>query len=255
MQYVNQEFLNKMETLKEKEMLEVLTDEFKTMFPSRTRVLGDNNLNLFLIHQQKTAKYYKYVYYDDLKRYAIIAFYFGTYFDEDPLYPWVQEILKQEDSFGRKVDLLNKKFYEYFDSTIGTNAIYFQEACKKFKYVDKERIKEYREFEQIIDTLTHIYPQRMHFIGQKNFIKSLQQQKLELERFNIHNPLGSAIYATLVFIMGTYVYRDPLFSWANKYLNQPLSSREKIDLLFERGLNRVRKELMSIEKLIEMEEK
>ena len=254
MKYVDQNFLNRMEALKEEEMLEALTKEFKTMFPSRTRVLGAENLNLFLVHQQKRAKHYQYNYYDDLKRYALIAFYLGTYFDEDALYPWVQEVLKQEDSFGRKVDLLNEKFYEYFDSIIGKNAIYFQEACKKLKQVSKEHVREYRQFKQIVDTLTYIYPQRMQFIGQENFLKLLKQQKLELERFNIHNALGSSIYATLVFIMGSYVYKDPLFSWVGKYLNYPVGEKEKLDILFERGLNRARKEFMSIEKLIEMEE-
>ena len=74
MQYLNQSFLNNMEALKEQEMLEALTQEFKSMFPSRTRILGDKNLNLFLTHQQKRARYYQYNYYDDLKRYALVAF-------------------------------------------------------------------------------------------------------------------------------------------------------------------------------------
>ena len=253
MQYINQEFLNKMETLKEKEMLEALTDEFKTMFPRRTRVLGVENMNLFLTHQQKRSKYYGYIYYDDLKHYTLIAFYLGTYFDEDPFYFWVQEILEKDDSFWRRVDLLKQRFYEIFDLTIGKDAIYFQNAFRKLELVNKENIRMYRNPEQIVDMLTKIYPQRMKIIGQEVFYQSLKQQKLELVRFNIHNSLGGTIYAIIVFILGSYVYKDPLYSWVNKYLKQSVSTQEKVDILFERGLNRVRKELISIERILRKE--
>ena len=246
-------FLNNMRKHKEDKMLKVLMQEFKTMFPKRCRVLGDENLNLFLTHQQERARHYNYIYYEDLKRYAIIAFYLGTYFDEDELYPWVKSILEEDESFGRKVDLLNKKFYEIFEMTIGKSAIYFQEAFEKLKKVNKESIRKYRKFEQIIDTLSYIYPQRMKLIGKDKFRESLVKQKLEVERFNMHNALGSSVYATLVFLMGSYVHRDPLFAWVNKYLNSSLGKEEKIEMLFNKGLDRARKELMSLEKKLTKE--
>jgi len=253
MSYLTQGFLDGMNNQVEEEMLEGLTREFKSMFPKRCRILGDDNLNFFLTHQQKRAKHYNYMYYDDLKRYAIIAFYLGTYFDEDELYPWVKTIVKEEEPFGRKVDLLNKKFYEVFDLTMGKDAIYFQEALIKLKRVNQEYIKKYRKFEDIIEKLNFIYPQRMKVIGKENFRESLVKQKLEVERFNMHNALGSSVYATLVFLMGSNVHRDPLFSWVNKYLNKPLEKKEKTEILFNKGLNRARKELMSIEKVLKKE--
>ena len=133
MEYLTQEFIEGMQNSKEEEMLSVLTHEFKTMFPSRTRVLGAENLNLFLTHQQKKAKYYNYIYYEDLKRYAIIAFYLGTYFDEDPLYPWVEEILEEDESFGVKVDSLMEKFQVLSQETLGKNFGYFLEALEKLE--------------------------------------------------------------------------------------------------------------------------
>lgn len=251
MNFLNQDFLDKMKAQKEQEMLEALTWEFKTMFPKRCRVLGTENLNLFLTHQQERARHYNYIYYDDLKRYAIIAFYLGTYFDEDELYPWVQIILKEDESFRRKVDLLNNKFYEVFKLTIGQDAIYFQEALTKLKKVNKKNVKKYRKFEDIINTLTIIYPQRMKIIGKDKFRESLVKQKTELEAYNIRNALGSSTYATLVFLLGSHVRKDPLFSWVSKYLNTSLEKEEKIEMLFDRGMNRARKELMGIAKVLE----
>jgi hypothetical protein len=222
------------------------------MYPSRTRVLGDENLNLFLMHQQERAKHYNYLYYDDLKRYAIIAFYLGTYFDEDKLYPWVQEILNNEDSFGRKVDLLNKAFYVMFDRVYGKDAIYFQEACKKLKSVNKENITGYTSYEDIVFFLSRVYPEQMKEFGQKNFREMLVELKPTLDKYDIHNALGYATYATLIFFMGSSVDKDPLYAWVGKYLKKRgLLKNERINLLFNKGINRIRKELMGIEKFLE----
>jgi len=249
-------FLNNMTKRKEDKMLKALSQEFKTMFPKRCRVLGAENLNLFLMHQQARAKHYNYLYYEDLKRYAIIAFYLGTYFDEDPLYPWVQEILEEQESFGRKVDLLNKKFYAVFDRVYGKNAIYFQEACKKLQVMRKENIVKYKTYEDIIVSLNRIYPQRMKELGKENFREMLVELKPILDKYDIHNALGYATYATLIFFMGSSVDKDPLYAWVGKYVTkQGLSKDQRVIFLFDRGLNRIRKELMGIEKFLEKENK
>jgi hypothetical protein len=255
MSYLTKEFLEGMSNQVEEEMLEGLMNEFKSMYPKRCRVLGDKNLNLFLTHQQKRAKHYNYLYYDDLKRYAIIAFYLGTYFDEDELYPWVKDILVSEESFGRKVDILNKKFYVYFDTTIGKDAVYFQEALKKLQNINKNTISKFRQFEEIVDILNYIYPQRMKLIGKERFLQSVVNQKHEVEQFDIRNALGSSIYATFVFLMGSHVYNDPLFAWVKKYLDKPLDKSEKIDILYNKGLDRARKEAMNIEKILRKKSK
>jgi len=248
-------FLNNMEKRKEDKMLEALRQEFKTMYPSRCRVLGAENLNLFLSHQQERARHYNYVYYDDLKRYAIIAFYLGTYFDEDRLYPWVEEILMWDESFGYKVDCLNEKFYEMFEKVYGKNIIYLQEAFEKLKEIDRKRISSYTKIEQIIKVLSYIYPQQMKAYGLENFRKILLDLKPMVEKYDMHNALGYTVYATLVFLLGSHVDKDPLYAWIGKYLKEEnLTKSERIERLYERGVERIEKELISMKKIIEKKE-
>jgi hypothetical protein len=243
-------FLNNMEKRKEDKMLKALTVEFKTMFPSRTRVLGKENLNLFLSHQQQRARYYDYIYYDDLKRYAIIAFYLGTYFDDDELYPWVQNILKEEESFGVKVDSLMEKFQILSQETLGEAFSYFLEALEKLEKLSPRMIENFKKYENIVDTLKYIYPQRVEVIGEEILYKQLKTQKIELDKYEIHNALGAFTYLSIKFILGSYVLKDPLYAWVGKYvLKTYQNDEEKSRALFDKGMSRVRKEILEMKKI------
>jgi len=250
MEYLTQEFIEGMQNSKDEEILATLTQEFKTMFPSRTRVLGNKNLNLFLTHQQERAKHYNYSYYEDLKRYALIAFYLGTYFDEDELYPWVQSILEEDESFGVKVDNLMEEFQILSRQTMGEEFIYFLGALEKLQHLDLKSIEDFTEYEDVVDTLKYIYPQRVKVLGEEKLYDELKAQKLELNQYKIDNALGAFTYLTTKFMLGSYVLKDPLYAWVGKYIDKTYQNdQEKSRALFGKGMSRVRKEILEMKKI------
>jgi len=250
MSYLTQKFLDGMTNQVEEEMLESLTREFKTMFPKRCRVLGNENLNLFLTHQQTRAKHYNYIYYDDLKRYAIIAFYLGTYFDEDPFYPWVQTILQEEESFGVKVDSLMEKFQVLSQQTLGKDFIYFLEALERLEKLRQEQVEGFRKFEDITLMLKRIYPQRVKALGEALLYEEVKAQQEELKRLEMSNSLGAVTYMTAKFILGSHVLKDPLYAWVGKYVDKTYVSKdEKSKALFQKGMSRVKKQILDIKKI------
>jgi len=252
MNYLTPEFIEDLESSKEEDMLEALSQEFKSMFPSRTRVLGKENLDLFLTHQQERARHYNYIYYDDLKRYTIIAFYLGTYFDEDKLYPWVQTILKEDESFGVKVDSLMEKFQILSQQTMGKDYIYFLKALEKLEKLRVEHVESFRTFEDITNTLRRIYPQRVEAIGEAVLHSEVKVQKEELRRLEMSNPLGAFTYMTAKFMLGSHVLKDPLYAWVRKYVHKTYDNdKEKSRALFEKGKSRIRREIREINKMRE----
>ena len=252
MNYLTPEFIEELESSKEEEMLETLRDEFKTMFPSRTRILGKENLNLFLSHQQERAKYYDYIYYEDLKRYALIAFYLGTHFDEDPFYPWVQKILEEDESFGVKVDSLMEKFQTLSQETMGEEFVYFLEALEKLENLSSTMIENFTKYESVVNTLKRIYPQRVKVLGEAILYEELKTQKTELDEYEIHNALGAFTYLTTKFMLGSYVLKDPLYAWVRKYIHKTYNNdKEKSRALFSKGISRIRREIREIKKIRE----
>lgn len=255
MSYLTEEFLEGMVDQAEREMLEDLTQEFKTLFPSRCKILGDENLNLFLTHQHKRAKAYGYEYYDDLKRYTLIAFYLGTYFYEDPFYPWVKETLSWDESFGVKVDSLMETFQELSQKTLGQDFVYFLEALEKFQELHPKTIENFKKHESVVNTLKRIYPQRVEVVGETILYEQLKHQKPELTEYNIHNALGAFTYLSTKFMLGSYVVKDPLYAWVRKYINKSYEyDKEKSRVLFDKAMSRVRKECQTITKNLKREE-
>jgi hypothetical protein len=252
MNYLTPEFIKELENSKDEEMLETLKNEFKAIFPDRTRILGKENLNLFLTHQQEQAKHYNYLYYDDLKRYALIAFYLGTYFDEDPFYPWVQEIMQEDESFGVKVDALMEEFQKLSKKTLGEDFIYFIEALKEIQKIHFKVIQNFKKYENVVELLKRIYPQRVEALGEDKLYEELKVQKLELIQYNMHNALGACTYLVAKFMLGSHVLKDPLYAWVGKYVNKTYENdQEKSRALFDKGMSRVRKELQTIKKNFE----
>jgi len=252
MNYLTPDFMEELENSKDEEMLETLREEFKQMFPSRTRVLGEENLNLFLTHQQKRAKHYRYVYYEDLKRYALIAFYLGTYFDEDPFYPWVEEIMKWDEAFGIKVDGLMEKFQMLSQQTLGEDFVFFVKALEKFQALPLQSIEKFTKYEHLVDALKHIYPQRVKAVGEERLYEELKTQKRELDQYEIHNALGTFTYLSTKFMLGSFVLKDPLYAWVGKYVHKTYENdKEKSRALYFKGMSRVKREIREIKKIKE----
>jgi hypothetical protein len=252
MNYLTPEFIKELENSKDEEMIETLTEEFKQMFPSRTRILGKENLNLFLSHQQQRAKFYDYEHYEDLKRYALIAFYLGTYFDEDPFYPWVEEIMKWDESFGVKVDALMEKFKILSEQIVGEDSDNFLEALEKLNKINPKMVENFKKYENVVSTLKNIYPQKVKILGEEVLYAELKVQKAELIEYNIHNALGSFTYLTTKFILGSFVLKDPLYAWVGKYVNKTYKNdKEKSRALYFKGMSRVKREIREIKKIRE----
>ena len=68
----------------------------------------------------------------------------------------------------------------------------------------------------------------------------------------MHNALGAFTYLTTKFMLGSYVLKDPLYAWVRKYVSKTYESkREKSRALFNKGMSRVRKEILEIKKIRE----
>jgi len=251
---LTQKFLLDMEKKQEEGMIEDLVVEFKTMFPKRCRILGDTHLVTVIKHCQKRASLYGYTHRDELSKYITLAFYLGTYFDEDPLYPWVQEILREDSSLGVRLDSLNEKFLTLIDTTMGEDFSLMIEAFNKFLHIKKEYLTNLKDHTEIVKILTAIYPQRMQILGEENFRRIIESQYDKLKTYNMYTPLGVYTHASVVFLLGSKVDQDPLYAWVGKYLNAPYVSQEqKLDVLYEKTLHRVRKELKDLIKIKEKE--
>jgi len=241
---LTQKFLLDMEKKQEEGMIEDLVVEFKTMFPKRCRILGDTHLVTVIKHCQKRASLYGYTHRDDLQRYILIAFFLGSRFDEDPLYPWAYEILKTNELFGIEVDKLLVKFEHYFDNTIQDDYAVYKKSLAYIISLDAIKLVEFKNYGQIIDMWEKIYPQKVRYIGKDNLISELQAQEQKLQIYGLQAPLGIFSYAGIMLFLGSYAEKDPLSLWV-KHIFQKLQgdAHKKSSRLFYSMQKRAKKEL------------
>lgn len=249
MSFLTESFLEGMKKEQEEEILALLTKEFKEMFPTRCRVLGEKNLKFFTEHCQAKAKYYEYEKYIDLKRYAIVAFFLGTYFEEDRLYPWVENIFKKRKSFHFKVEELLAKFNEKYLTVVGQESQHLEQALMRLERLRPELI-DMTTYAEIVQLLKSIYPQRVEELDESELRELFLERKEQTKIYNIHTKLGVFTYCTALLFLGSHVEKDPLYAWVKKYLEKPNNnSLEKSLILFHKGKSRIRKELHQIQKI------
>lgn len=222
MMHMTPELLERMAKQRVLKLSEGLLHFFKEEYPKECKLIGETNLKTFCTISTQKAYTYGAQNYGELKTYTHMAWILGIGFDDDPLYPWIPEILMGDDPLAYRLELLQDKI-DANKITIGTyeQLIAYDQALNKLLRINFARIKDLKTYTQIVEILASVYPQRVEALGGKAILKenleSLCHQKTI--RYNIHHPIGIFVYAALVFFLGHRVDEDPLYPWAKKYLN------------------------------------
>ena len=221
MMHMTPELLERMAQQRVLKLSEGVAYTLKEHYPKACRVMGDTQLKKFCETCAKKAYDYGAETYGELKTYTHMAWILGIGFDDDPLYPWIQELLTQEEPFEYRLEALAEKIEEiYYFNTYEELQVY-QEALSRLLTLNFADIKTFTSYTDIVNTLESIYPQRVEALGGKAVFKERLKQACYKKtiRYNIDHSIGIFVYAGLVFFLGHRVDDDPLYGWAKKYLN------------------------------------
>jgi hypothetical protein len=247
-----------LERMAEKRLLELsdaMVQMYKKQYPKQCKIIGDKALKRFCKHCVDKADAYGANNYGELKVYTSLAWVLGTGFDDDPLYPWIAETLAEDVAFEERVEEITDRVHELYSFTTLEQLQVYDEALKRLLQLNFAAIKKFTSYVDIVRTLEHVYPQRAEALGGSEVLKEHLKRACYQKtiRYNIDHPIGIFVYAGLVFFLGHQVDDDPLYGWANKYLNadEPRMAH-KLDRLIKVIEKRVRNMRREIE--ITMEE-
>lgn len=244
---VSKKFYTQLQNSYDIRMAETLVHTVQSTFPKRCRIMGEEHVKAVIIHCQKQLHPYIHYSKEELRRYVELAFYLGTRFDEDPLYPWVQEILATQDALGLKLKKLEEKFSYFMEKTVKNDFSLMIQALERFIAVSKQEILAIKTYEELVSIYASIYPERMQCIGQKHFLAIIRTHDHTIKEQNIFAPMGYYLYTAIIFLLGSYASNDPLYGWVSKYLNAPyISQEEKLDVLYTITIKRSKKELKEL---------
>ncbi len=249
--HIDEALLERMAQKRLVRLSNILRETFREQYPKECRILGDTQLKIFCDKCVNKAYGYGATDYGELKAYALLAWILGIGFDDDPLYPWVKEILEKEVPFESKTEEITEMVNALYYFTTQEQLQNYKEALERLLKLNFATIKQFTSYADIVKTLQTIYPQRVKVLGGAEQVKEALKYACHGKtiRYNIDHPIGIFVYATLVFFLGHRVDDDPLYSWAKKYLNsdEPQMAH-KLDRLIKVIEKRVRNLIREIEK-------
>lgn len=211
------------EDLSFQDFLDEMVDHIKEFTPQQFDSIGKENVRQIVKLGISKAETYDLTYHSTVKFYLELMFMFGSDFDLDPQYPWINEILEEGADWNQieRGDEIYEKVMDYHETVIGSNCEY---EIKALQNVIQVPFIEFQELntekpEKILNRIKMIYPQKWNYLGESS-LKKLYNQSVRIARnYRINNNAGTAVSFALMFSLGHGCFNDLQFAWISNTVN------------------------------------
>jgi len=215
-----------------------MMDHVGRYFPRQCEFIGKQNVS----HAVQFAIERAYSRGHDSSRgiclYLSLAFLLGSFFDEDPQYPWAAHT--PADPGGAdpeaKIERVYDKAMAYFDAVHGESNEHLIRALVRVRRAEPAALPNFtaREPEtKVHDFLSEYFPLKAS--RQQEAAGELLSHTISAwERARLTEPPDAAILLLHGFLLGIGFDRDPQFPWITEILAQPSSQRG--ERLFRRSV-------------------
>ena len=201
-------------------------------FSEDSKILGHEQVRIVVKLGIQQSQAYGFNTTEDIKKYVKLMFLLGSYFDEDPIFPWAKKIL-QNPSFTSPSFRMHNLYVtanRFLKKTAGDKGQHYRAALIRAYHM---RYEEYI-CNSGLDLISHIqtilsslYPQQYRHISHSSFQALIQLAKNIACEFNVSSRGGTSIIAVLMFMLGCHFYRDPLHPWVKSILQSDLKLENK----------------------------
>lgn len=189
-------------------------------FPDRFNYLKESGARKLINLSVLNAKKYHLTSKRNVCHYLNFMLAFGSSFDDDPQYPWINEVLTKEYNPNFKIDNLCDKSLEFFGKN---RSPLFSEICNAFANLDNNandilnRINQIR-MDDLPLVLCSLYEAKFIIVGDSNIANliRLAKEKAKFYKLDIESSIG--FFAIYMFLLGVNFDTDVQFPWLKEYL-------------------------------------
>lgn len=207
----------------EDEMVLHITD----FAPNSAKALKEKGVRKVVQLGMQNANKYGFTKKGPVRFYIEMMFMFGSYFDTDFQYPWIQKVLNDREITSQmaRADLLHFEMMKYFENAIGHNAEYATTAliqsnqlqASNFEEVNNDAMR-YAFNQKIRSTMQETYPQKASFLGDDLLDQVIASGFKLAHHYKIDSLDGKLLFITLVFSIGHRFDIDPQYPWIGNTL-------------------------------------
>ena len=201
----------------EAEVLEHLWREF----PEHCLVLGDPQARrvVDLAAERAAARGFTAVHH--VSSWASLMVYLGSYFDEDPQYPWASAVLAEAANLSRQdaLERLYAKTADVLSQSVGEDGEYYRRALIWARAQPFEAMSGTSAGLQTLDQwLRKAWPRKFDSLSHESLLGMLKFAEQSVRRDGLASPAGAVVYALLMFLLGSYIGKDPVHPWAGEVI-------------------------------------
>ena len=170
--------------------------------------------------------------------YVEMMFLFGSDFDTDPQYPWINKILRDpeiEDQLNR-ADTLYEKMMNYYEQVIGPDSDYEKKAIMRVSQMPSEAFLSTKGDLRhgMTAQLNYLYPEKCQYIGKLALDALIETGITTANTHGIFNSSGYWLFVGLMFIFGHGCFADLQFPWITGTLSNSLipDTNKRIERLY-----------------------
>jgi hypothetical protein len=200
-------------------------EHLQKFFPEHCKALGEEGTRAVIRLGLERAEHYQLVSERDVYLYFSLMFLLGSHFDEDPQFPWVEELLKDQapETALVRVAPIYDQAMTLLDSMVGPENEYLRQTIGLFQQPQVfESLPEAPSIgHRLLLLLQALAPQRYQALGDDILRNLVRHGYAAAKQHDLTTERGAMIYLSLAFLLGVGFDRDPLYPWASAILAHP----------------------------------
>jgi hypothetical protein len=190
-------------------------EQFHQYFPGPCHVIGDSPLCKMIRMGVDRAAHHQIIGEGNVVLYISVMLLCGTFFDEDPQYPWAHEILRDEELTheAQRAECLYDEFVAYWDRLSSGNRSSLIRAAMHTRKLPVEHFDNMSS-EHIAEFLRQAWPQKAAELGSAGIDAVQQEGERCADVYHMETRRDLAVTSLLVFTLGSGFDRDPMHPWA-----------------------------------------
>lgn len=194
----------------------------KPFFPDYYRVLGAEPVRKIIGRGLEWAKQHQLISERDVYLSISLRFLLGSSFDEDPQWPWVAELLKDEalETAQMRMTPVYDQAMSLLDSMIGPENEYLRQTLGILRQPQVfDSLPEAPSVgHRLLLLLQALAPQKYQVLGEDVLRNLVRHSYGAAKQYGLTTERGAMIYLALAYVLGAGFDHDPLYPWASAVL-------------------------------------
>lgn len=219
-----------------------MVEHVKEYFPNHFISMQEKSTRNTIQYAHIRAKKYDMITQRNVCLYLNNMLVLGSHFDNDPQYPWANEILidKNINDPSKRADKLSDRMLHVFGQIRGERYKEINRALLNlhnnadaiFRKIKNSQLKD------SLHILNDLYPKKFEVVGEQNLNQLIKLGKEKAAKYGWTTEPNIVMVTAFMFMSGAGFDNDPQFPWAAEILNdQKVTDQEiKMKLLFDKAI-------------------